>query len=622
MSEHAITVANAEYCQNAQGTPYSQAFGDVYHSAEGGAAQARHVFIGGNDLPGRWRCRDNFTIIETGFGLGLNFLETWRAYADDPQAAARLHFISTEKFPLSCDGLAKAHACWPEHAERSRELLATWPLPLAGFHRLHLARGRITLTLLLGDAMEMLQQLVARADAFYLDGFSPALNPQMWSAELFAQLARLAAPEATLATWSVSAMVKDGLKTTGFRLTKRAGYASKREMLTGKFSLTPCAAPADAMTHAWPTRRAIIIGAGLAGTACANRLAARGWAIDLIDRKPGPATEGSGNPFGLAAPVINFADSGNARLSRAAFLYALRHFASLMRSCEKPIYQTNGVLRLARHAREAQRLCARLGEAGFPAALACYADANETARRAGRPTRGPGVWFPSGTMVSPIALCNAHLQQYPDHIHTHFGIAATHLGVHGDNWQVLDASESLVAEAPVVIVAAAAGSSSFAQTAWLRLESMRGQVTLLAPDSQRRLDVPVTGDSHAFVLPDGRMLTGATFQADDFDIALRTADHAANIARIDSMLPGLCAGVNPEGLDGRASFRTVTPDRLPVFGPIECGAPGLYAATGLGARGLVWAPLGAELLASQICGDPWPLPRELAAAAAPARFRR
>ena len=618
MSEHAITVATAEYSQNAQGTPYSQAFGDVYHSAESGPGQARHVFVAGNDLPMRWRGRDNFTIIETGFGLGLNFLETWRAYADDPLAAARLHFISTEKFPLTCAGLAQAHARWPEHAGRSRELIAAWPLPLAGFHRLHLARGRVTLTLLLGDARASLQQLVARADAFYLDGFSPALNPHMWSAELFQQIARLAAPAATLATWSVAGTVKDGLSAAGFALEKRRGYATKREMLTGKFHSTTS-------TETIPTaqrRHAVIIGAGLAGTACAERLAARCWTVDLIDRNAAPATEGSGNPVGLAAPLINFGDSENAQLSRACFLYATRHFAALMRTGATPLCHTTGVLRLARDEREAQRLAAKLGEGGYPAELACYADASETARLAGRATRGPGVWFAQGTTVSPVALCAAHLQPYSAQIRTRFGMTATHLERHDDNWHVLDASGSMVAKAPVVIIAAAAGSRTFSQTAGLRLEAMRGQVTLLPPDSRRRLDVPVTGDSHAVCLPDGRLLIGATFQADDFDTSLRTADHAANMARIESMLPGLCAGVTPQGLDGRASFRTVTPDRLPVFGPVECGAPGLYAATGLGARGLVWAPLGAELLASQICAEAWPLPLDLANAVAPARFRR
>lgn len=622
MSEHAITVTTADYSLNADGTPYSQAFGDVYHSAEGGTGQARHVFVAGNDLPVRWRGRDSFTIIETGFGLGLNFLETWRTFADDPLAAGRLHFISTEKFPLTCDGLSQAHARWPDHAGRSRELIAAWPMPLAGFHRLHLARGRVTLTLLLGDAKELLQQLVARADAFYLDGFSPACNPQMWSTELFQQIARLAAPGATLATWSVAGAVKHGLSAAGFALEKRPGYAAKREMLTGKFRASPFAENSGAATPSAQIRRAVIIGAGLAGTACAERLAARGWNVDLIDRNAASAAEGSGNPVGLAAPLINFGDSENAQLSRASFLYARRHYATLMRSCATPICHTNGVLRLARDVREAQRLAAKLGEGGYPAELACYADASETARLAGRSTRGPGVWFAQGATVSPVALCAAHVQQSSGQIRTRFGITAMNFARHGDNWQVLNTSGSIVAEAPVLIIAAAAGSRTFSQTTGLRLEAMRGQVTLLPPDSQRRLDVPVTGDSHAVGLPDGRMLIGATFQADDFDTSLRTADHAANMARIESMLPGLCAGTIPQGLDGRASFRTVTPDRLPVFGPIECGTPGLYAATGLGARGLVWAPLGAELLASQICAEAWPIPLDLANAVAPARFRR
>jgi len=218
----------------ANGTPYSAAYDDVYHAAAGGLEQARHVFLGGNDLPARWRRRDAFTIVETGFGLGLNFLATWQAWLSDPERCPRLHFVSFEKHPFSAGDLALAHGRWPELESLSAELRGRWPVLAAGAHRLNFADDRVSLTLFLGDATVLLPQLAASADAFFFDGFAPAKNPELWSPEFLAALTRLAAPGATLATWSVAGAVRAGLAACGWALSKRAGFAHKREMLAGR----------------------------------------------------------------------------------------------------------------------------------------------------------------------------------------------------------------------------------------------------------------------------------------------------------------------------------------------------------------------------------------------------
>lgn len=166
------------------GTPFSAAFGDVYHSAHGGPQQARHVFLGGNDLPQRWQGKDRFVILETGFGLGLNFLATWQAWKNDPLRCRRLHFVSFEKHPFTAADLAIAQGAWPEFAELAGELQQRWPLLTPGVHRLHLAGGQVILTLFFGDATTQLRQVNAAVDAFYLDGFSPAKNPELWTPQL------------------------------------------------------------------------------------------------------------------------------------------------------------------------------------------------------------------------------------------------------------------------------------------------------------------------------------------------------------------------------------------------------------------------------------------------------
>lgn len=218
------------------GTPYSPAFDDVYHSASGGLAQARHVFLAGNGLTGaaaRWRGRDSFLILETGFGLGLNFLATWQAWRDDPARPRQLHFVSVEKHPFHATDLRLLHARWPELAPLAAQLADAWPRLVSGLHRLDFDAGRVTLTLAFGDAGVLLPRLTATADALYLDGFAPAKNPQMWSAAVVGSLAALAAPGATLASWTVLEEVMTRLAAAGFVLEKRPGFGTKRYMLAG-----------------------------------------------------------------------------------------------------------------------------------------------------------------------------------------------------------------------------------------------------------------------------------------------------------------------------------------------------------------------------------------------------
>ncbi|MFN4148618.1 MAG: tRNA (5-methylaminomethyl-2-thiouridine)(34)-methyltransferase MnmD, partial [Rhodocyclaceae bacterium] len=228
----------AELCFDGNGTPFSASFGDVYHSASGGLEQARHVFLAGNGLLGsdsRWRNRSQFAILETGFGMGLDFLATWQAWRDDPRRPARLHYFAIELHPFRSADLARLHENYPELAPLAAQLRLRWPSLIPGFHRLHFEGGAVTLTLVLGDARQVLHDIAAQFDAFYLDGFSPAKNPEMWSAEVCEGLAWLAKPDATLATWTVAGDVRRKLSAAGFTLERRPGFGAKREMLVGRY---------------------------------------------------------------------------------------------------------------------------------------------------------------------------------------------------------------------------------------------------------------------------------------------------------------------------------------------------------------------------------------------------
>ena len=235
------------------GTPYSREFDDVYHSAAGGPAQARHVFLAGNGLPARWAGRERFVILETGFGFGLNFLATWQAWGRDPARCVKLHFASVEKHPFTLQDLRTLHSRYPEFEREAAELHAAWPMLVPGAHRLELEGGRVVLTLFFAD-IKILRDLRLAADAIYLDGFSPARNPDMWSHALLRSVSRLAAPGATAATWSVAASVRSALEATGFAVEKAAGFGGKKEMLLARYIR-------KANFASTPKRNAAVIGA-------------------------------------------------------------------------------------------------------------------------------------------------------------------------------------------------------------------------------------------------------------------------------------------------------------------------------------------------------------------------
>ena len=217
------------------GQPYASAFQDVYFSSDNGLLETDYVFLQGNALQSRWQTLKtlHFTIAETGFGTGLNFLSAVKLWLEVAPATAMLHYISTEKHPLSLQDLTSALALWPTLAEFSDHLLENYEKLLQGNQALDLFQNRVCLSLLVGDATTQLRQIHGAVDAWFLDGFSPAKNPDMWQTELFQQIVRLSAVGSTFATFTSAGHVRRNLAAAGFNTQKRAGFGKKREMLQG-----------------------------------------------------------------------------------------------------------------------------------------------------------------------------------------------------------------------------------------------------------------------------------------------------------------------------------------------------------------------------------------------------
>jgi tRNA 5-methylaminomethyl-2-thiouridine biosynthesis bifunctional protein len=564
------------------GTPWSAQFGDVYHSAGGGLAQAHHVFLHGNDLPRRWAGRRRFSVLETGFGLGLNFLATWRAWRADRDRGERLHYVSVEKHPFSLADLRLLHENFPQLKMEAAELHAQWPPLVSGAHRLEF--GNVGLTLCFGD-VALRRDLRLSADAIYLDGFAPSRNPEMWSHAAMRSISRLAAKDATLATWSVAAQVRDALASAGFEVEKRPGFGAKREMLVARNRRS---VPDPEL----PERKAVVVGAGLAGAAVCERLCARGWEVELHERRAEPAQEASGNHAGTFHPIVTPDDSIFARLTRAAFLYSTQNWERL----NSVRWDRCGVLQLARNDREAQ--AQRRAVAGLPPEYARFASSDEASEHAGVPVAAPGVWFAEGGWIKPRSLVRAQLDACGDKLRTSYG-----------------SSLEAIPEGRIVILANSAEAPKLCAPPHLRLRRVRGQLTYLPEDAFEPPRAVVLRGGMVLPPVDGVCVVGASYDIDDDDRALRDDSHAGNLERLAHIL-----GSKIEAkLEGRVSFRSVTPDRLPVVGRIR---DDVYGAFAYGSRGLLWAALAAEIIASQLEGEPAPLEGKLLDALAPGRFAK
>lgn len=583
-------IVPAELTFDGNGIPYAPAYGDCYFSASGGLEQARHVFLAGNALPSRWQGRD-FVILETGFGLGLNFLCTWQAWNDHP--GRRLHYVAIERHPFKQDDLKCLHERWPELAPLAARLQAQWPPPLPGLHRLDF--GDVILTLGFGDVRALLPQLSLATDAIYLDGFAPARNPEMWSDEVFAALRRLAAPNATLASWSVFDDMLFRLSRQGFRLEKRPGFGTKRYRLAGRLPTDDSAAsPAPSFRK----RRIAVIGAGIAGASVAHALQRRGHEVVVIEAAKAPAQGASGNRAGVFRPLPSLDDSRLARLLRAGFLLGRRQFAALADAPGVRMGWT-GVLHLARDAQHEATQRRIATEHALPSDFCRFVAREEAAALAGWPVEMGGWWFPRAGWIDPPSLVRALLA----------GIEVR-CRERVDNLASIDADD--------IVLANGIGAPALVPGFRLPIRAGRGLVSHIPEAATPPFDIVVTRLGYVTPAIDGVRCAGATMTADDLDPAPRLADHIENLHRLDMALPGFGRDLDPARLDGRVSFRPMSPDRLPIVGPLSA-SEGLWIIDGFGARGLVFAAICAELLASQICGEPLPLESDLAAAVAPDR---
>ena len=640
---------------DADHTPHGADFDGSGLSPDAALALARSVHLAGNDLPARWRGREHFTVLATGFGLGHGFIATWAAWQQDAARSGWLHVVAVECHPPTRGDLARAHAASP-HPALAQALVSAWPELTPNLHALSFEQGRVRLLLAFGNIDQLLPELRCRADAFYLDGLvqaqpnattttaATAATPLM---RLMRALARRAAPGATATSHLVAPALSQGLTAAGFAVhqaQRDGGDAFTCARWQPRY--VPCHQPMPAPRAA---ADAVVVGAGLAGAFVARSLHERGWQVLVLDGHAQPAQEASGNPAGVFHGTVHPQDGSHARLLRSAALHAQRRLHPWLVARQVP-GQADGLLQTQRG--DIAAMHAVLAAQGLPAGYVQALDRAEASRRAGVPLPGPAWFYPGGGWLSPRALVAQVLDGRPglsgapglparpglSGLSFSGGCAVAGLRAVGERWQVLDSAGAVLAESAVVVLANAAQAAQllapWGAAGWA-LRRARGQLSGWH-GSPTGLALPLAGDGYALPLSQalgGGVWCGATSEVDDDDAAQRPADHRFNLERL-ARLTGLAPPAGAAVI-GRVAWRVQADDRLPVAGPLPARAgggrgdqarmlartPGLFVCTALGGRGITWAPLLGDLLAAQVAGTPLPLEQSLLDALDPGRWQ-
>ena len=645
---------NQLHFQN-DGAPYSLQFDDIYFDTNEGFQQSQVVFINGNQIPQRLlTSKEKITIGETGFGTGLNFLLTVKTYLQllelhGDKLTTKIEFISVEKYPLSKSELEKSLSVFPELADIADIFIAEYPEQVSSDIQLSFFSGKISLKVLIGDATSRFSQINQGdlIDAWYLDGFSPAKNPDMWQLALYKQMARLSKPQATLATFTVSGKVRRELIEAGFRIQKTKAQIKKKEILTGKLQQSRLS------NHGYKRRPVIkkpqqvaIIGGGIASACAAYALTQQGIKVTLYCKDDNVAQSASSNNIGALYPLLHLVQDDISLFYQQAFEYALNHYQLLLKNGYEFEHEFSGLLELSFNEKLKSRQQEFAKHNPWPKDLIYSVDQQQASELANIALDAGGLFMPRAGWVSPRSVVQNLLKAAKDSGRFKLKTQTEVLSVKqlGDlSWSLATQAKTFTTDA--LIICAGAEGLGYDFLKQLPLYPVKGQVTSMhATPESRELRCVICHKGYLTPANHDIHCIGATFDKDELNHQASTTADDYNLKMLKQSMPSTDFWQASDIHSSKARVRCMTPDHMPVVGPMpdtnkhihqyphlakdkhwRYSAPApcidnLYVLTGLGARGLVTAPLLADILAADLAGIPYPVDDELLFNLAPNRF--
>jgi len=617
---HAIQTADLDW-QLVDGidVPVSKQFGDVYFSKDNGLLETRHVFLNGNDLTTRLadlKPFEYFCVGETGFGTGLNILALWQLWQQvRPDNHSHLHAISVEKFPLSKVDLIRALNAWPELKPLADQLISQYPMPIAGCHRLSFPKERFSLDLWLGDAHDVFPVIekTAPVNAWFLDGFAPSCNPDMWEENVLNNIVRLSEIGTTFASFSVAGVLKRGLKNHGISISRPRGFKHKREMLKAIWNpaeetessliqeITQKKTERDTETNIRPSQIAVI-GAGIAGLSTAWAFAQRGHQVTIYDQSA-PLSGGSGNPLALLNPKLCPVEQSAEHLMTLAWQHALNHYQKF--KAFRPIQVNQLALK------NPEQLLGLADE--YPEEILAVQDTESQELQ----TAFPSLKLLEAGAVSPHQLRDEILQnvniRYKQAKISHIE-AATKPQLFSD--------EQDLGEFDHVIVCTARETVQFFAD-YPALKPIRGQVSWMNNQAQPlSQNIAYSYGGYCMQLDAEHLILGASFYPGRDDIEVLAEDHVHNYELIHSVFPEYAQSLaSTDTWQGRASVRAQSQDYFPLLGKMKADEE-IYSFAGLGSKGFLFAPLCSEILVAQILCEACPVPSSLVKKLSVTRFQK
>ena len=629
-----------------QSEPYSTLFDDIYFNSNQGLNESQYVFIDGNDLHKRWNDykKPLFCIAETGFCSGLNFINTVNNFLSfkqqQPQSnLQRLHFISFEKYPLTTEDIVKSLQHFPQCSALIQSLVKQYPLPLIGCHRLSFNQGQIVLDLWFGDINEQIENISERengiVDAWYLDGFNPNKNPEMWQQRLFEKMQEYSSDGATLATFTAAGFVRRALNAAGFNVKKRKGYGKKREMLVATISRSQPTSQSTVSQKSTISDIAII-GGGIATLCGALSLAKRGDKLTIYCADKALGEAASGNRQGALYPLLNQQHDELSQLFSNAYLYALNFYQALNEKYPFA-HQFNGLIQLAYDQHSTNKL-KKIEQTGFPLEMCHWVNQPDVNQLAGVNINQAALYYPLAGWLSPSQLIkslHSELISFPN-VTIHYNHKIDSIEKQQDQWLLTKQKNNQQAIQTfthhTLIIAAGIDTLEFKQCRAIPLSAARGQVShIQSTPTLKPLKRTLCHEGYITPELDGIHCMGATFKRHQLDHNFRQNEQIENLDKIKKCIPQQ-AWVESIKVNDQAhtAIRCTTRDHFPYVGQLTdydqlksdyqtgcynaeavSSLENIYLFTGLGSRGLCSAPLLGEIMASEIHQESLPIAKNI-----------